>query len=412
MREIALLLVAGAPLGTRNLEGIAQRTECNDRPGHQCEDEDGEVEPGPLVVLVAVACEALQVLLKQKEFEEVRVVELDGDVPRQHKHQVQDEAGNPDHAAQHLPFAPQADEHEDDAERHQGCNRTLGQCGERAEEVEIEEPELLAGFIPGVPAEHADGKGSGELHVGRGTARESNDGGCGGGDEGGIQVAARPKAPHVQKDEEHHAERAGGGRQARNPVLNAELLEKAHGAPVIERRLFQPGVAVQDRRNGAGLGAVPGRAKIFPVQRARVDLRIAVRDAAVMVGQQHLVGDLGVARFVGTNQADIRRGQDGVADAQRHQTVKQEQRRHQAEHDQLAKGGGSSVEDGAAQQIRPRRFCLVGCRIGLVVGAHGGAEAEANRLARRTRCCRLPSETQAGSGRQHPRPRPRQFGQQ
>ena len=49
----------------------------------------------------------------------------------------------------------------------------------------------------------------------------------------------------MQVDKRHHDEGEGGRGQARRPVMHAEVLEDEHRAPVIERGLFQPGLAVE-----------------------------------------------------------------------------------------------------------------------------------------------------------------------
>ena len=95
-----------------------------------------------------------------------------------------------------------------------GATGPFGEGGGRAEEVEVEEPEFLAGLVPGVPAEHADAEGCGELHVGGGATGETEDGKRRDRDEGGVEVTSGPKAPHVQEDEEDEEGCAGGGRQA------------------------------------------------------------------------------------------------------------------------------------------------------------------------------------------------------
>ena len=69
-----------------------------------------------------------------------------------------------------------AEEEQDDAEREERRDRTFGQRRRGAEEVEVEEPELLARLVPRIPAEHADAERRGQLHVGRRAAREADDG--------------------------------------------------------------------------------------------------------------------------------------------------------------------------------------------------------------------------------------------
>jgi hypothetical protein len=96
-------------------------------------------------------------------------------------------------------------------------------------------------------------------------------------------VAAGPESAHVQVDEAHHDERKGGGGQPGAPVVHAEILEKEHGAPVVEGRLLKPGMAVEIGRDaGAEL---------------LLQIGCGVKPA------EHLVGDLGVARFVCADQA-------------------------------------------------------------------------------------------------------------
>ena len=160
------------------------------------------------------------------------------------------------------PLAAQAEEEQDDGEREEGRDGAFGEGGGGAEEVEVEEPELLAGLVPGVPAEHADAEGRGELHVGGGAAGEGDDGDAGDGDEGGVEVAAGAEASQVQEDEDDEEGGAGGGGQAGGPVGDAELLEEAHGAPVVEGGLFEPGLAVEDGRDGAADEAVVGGVEV------------------------------------------------------------------------------------------------------------------------------------------------------
>ena len=52
------------------------------------------------MVLVEVGGEALEVVLEEELAEEGGVAALDGDVPGQHHDEVEEDAGNPDGAAQ------------------------------------------------------------------------------------------------------------------------------------------------------------------------------------------------------------------------------------------------------------------------------------------------------------------------
>ena len=174
--EIAAGVVADLPLGDGDFDGVDQRADGDDCPGHEADEQDDEVVQEGLVVLVAVGGEALQIVFEEEEPVEGRVALLDGDVPGQHHDEVEHDAGPPDGAAQQRPLAAEAGEEKDDGEREERSDGAFGECGCGAEEVEVEEPEFLAGLVPGVPAEHADAEGRGELHVGRGSAGEADDG--------------------------------------------------------------------------------------------------------------------------------------------------------------------------------------------------------------------------------------------
>ena len=95
-----------------------------------------------------------------------------------------------------------------------------------------------------------------------------------------------------------HDEGEGGRGQARAPVVHAEVLKEKHGAPVVERGLLQPGMAVEIRRDA---GAQPALERVRRVE-----------------AHQHLVRDLGIARLVGAHQAQA------VAAQQRRKPVSKE----------------------------------------------------------------------------------------
>ena len=74
---------------------------------------------------------------------------------------------------------------------------------------------------------------------------------AGGGDQSGVEMASGAESPHVEEDEDDEGEGGGGGGKPGGPVGDAELLEEAHGAPVVEGGLLEPGLAVEDRGDGA-----------------------------------------------------------------------------------------------------------------------------------------------------------------
>ena len=256
--------------------------------------------------------------------------------------EIEQDSGEPDGAAEERPLAAQAGEEQDDGEGEEGRDGAFGEGGGGSEEVEIEEPEFFAGFVPGVPAEHADAEGRGELHVGGGSAGEGEDADAGGGDEGGVEVASGAESAHVEVDEDDEGERSGGGGEAGGPVGDAELLEEAHGAPVVEGGLFEPGLAVEDGGDGSADEAVVGVAEGGEGEAAGNDLGVDFV-AGVGVGGEHLAGDLGVAGLVCADEAEL------VASEEGNEAVEEEEAGDGAEDEDLAGGDGVGELDGSTE---------------------------------------------------------------
>ena len=275
--EVAGGVVTDLPLGDGDFDGVDEGADGHDGPGHEADEQDGEVEEEWLMVLVAIGGEALEIVFEEEEAVEGGVALLDGDVPGQNHDEVENDAGHPDGAAEEGPLAAQTGEEQDDAEREEGSYGAFGEGGGGTEEVEVEEPELFAGFVPGVPAEHADAEGRCELHVGGGSAGEADDGDAGDGDERGVEMASGAEAPHVEEDKDDESEGGGGGGKTGGPVGDAELLEEAHGAPVVEGGLFEPGLAVEDWGDRAACDAVEGVAEVLDAKAAGDHLGVDVR---------------------------------------------------------------------------------------------------------------------------------------
>ncbi len=209
--EVALGLVADLPLVDGEGHAVEQRAQGEGGPGEQADDEDdGVVEP-VLRVLVAVGGEALEVVFEEEDAEEVRVLALDLDVPGQDHEEEEREPREPEAAADGLPLAAEAEEEHDGAEHQEDGDGALGEGGGGAEEVEIEQPELFAGLIPGVPAEQAYGQRSGELHVRRRTTGKAHHSGHGNHDERGVEMAAGTESSEVKEGEDDERAAAGGG---------------------------------------------------------------------------------------------------------------------------------------------------------------------------------------------------------
>ena len=159
--EVTLGIVADLPLGDGDLDGVDEGADGDDCPRHESEQKNAEVVPEGLVMLVAVGGEALQIVLEEEKLVEGGIASLDGDVPGEDHYEVKNDAGEPDGAAEERPLAAETGEEKDDDEGEEGGNGAFGEGGCGSEEVEVEEPELFAGLVPGVPTEHADTEGSG-----------------------------------------------------------------------------------------------------------------------------------------------------------------------------------------------------------------------------------------------------------
>ena len=115
-------------------------------------------------------------------------------------------------------------------------------------------------------------------------------------------MAAGAETSHVKEDKDDEGEGAGGRWEAGGPVGDAELLEEAHSAPVIEGGFFKPGLAVEDGGDGAAEDAVDGVADVGGPEAAGDHLGVG-RVADFGVGGEHLAGYLGVTGLVGTDEA-------------------------------------------------------------------------------------------------------------
>ena len=117
-------------------------------------------------------------------------------------------------------------------------------------------------------------------------------------------MAAGPESSEMKEGEDDECTGAGGGRQSRGPVGDAELLEEAHGAPVIECRFLKPRAAVEDRRDGAADEAFVAGVEVFSAEAVRRDARV---DLVALLGVcgEHLAGDLRVTRLIGADEAEL-----------------------------------------------------------------------------------------------------------
>jgi len=89
-----------------------------------------------------------------------------------------------------------------------------------------------------------------------------------------VKLSSGTESSHVEEDEDGEGEGEAGRGEARGPVVDAEFLKAEHGAPVEEGRLLKPRHAVKDGGD-------------------------------VVVAIEHFARDLGVARLIGADQAEL-----------------------------------------------------------------------------------------------------------
>ena len=89
-------------------------------------------------MLVAVGCETLKVVFKEKLAEKGRILVLDGHKPRQHHGKVQHHPRPPERAVENGPLAPQECKGSDDGKGQKRRYRPLGEGGKSGEEVDVE----------------------------------------------------------------------------------------------------------------------------------------------------------------------------------------------------------------------------------------------------------------------------------
>ena len=162
-------------------------------------------------MLEKVGGEALEVVFEEKDFEEVFVRHLHGDVPGQHNDGVDQHSGQPHHLPNQFQIAPHNRKNQHDKECETRRYRSFCKRANSEKEIEIKEPEFLSRFEPGIPSEHGEGKWRGQLHVGRSPAGKANHcSGCGC-DERGAKLRSRTEAPHVEVNNDDKCSRESRG---------------------------------------------------------------------------------------------------------------------------------------------------------------------------------------------------------
>src|SRR5438874_6685666 len=109
-------------------------------------------------MLIKVAGKTFQVVLQDEDPQELRIAQLNKNEPGQDDRAVDDDAGNPKCAKRLAKIAAQGAEYQNyrASEERSDWPFCEGRDGEK--EVKVQQPNLLACLIPGVPTEHGDGE--------------------------------------------------------------------------------------------------------------------------------------------------------------------------------------------------------------------------------------------------------------
>ncbi len=152
--------------------------------------------------------------------------------------------------------------------------------------------------------------GAASLHIRRRPARKADDPCACHRDQCCVEVPASPEPSHMQINQRRHDEGKARRRQPRAPVMHPKVLKDKHRAPVVERRLLQPRMPIEIRRNA--------RAQPLLQRVGRVK------------SHQHLMRNLRIARFVRAHQAQP------VASENRRIAIQDEEDRKDHEHRRFA----------------------------------------------------------------------------
>ena len=239
------------------------RRNCEDSPRHGRQQENRNVIPEWLRVLVEIGAEALEIVLKKENAEELRNAVLHRQVPRQGYREEQDKPGNGNAAEKNFSVATQRRICAYHQHGQRGRHRAFGQSAHPEQRVKQHQPDFLAGLAPGPPAHHGQANGA-ETSMSVDAPRPKP---IIPAEEAVINAASSSLVKRNRRMKKKMPKtsvvacaaagtRAAQSRHTKNAVA-------VHHLPVEQRRLFQPRRAVQCGNN-----------PIMPGQHFTRDLRV------------------------------------------------------------------------------------------------------------------------------------------
>src|SRR5262249_53381719 len=215
-------------------------------------------------MLVQICAEARQVVLEEKDTEELWPWQLNRHEPGHSDGKEQRKAWPPQTPQKNLGVAAQSGVRRHDQQRQCRSDWPLGQHAHRQQCVERRQPQLLAGFVPRPPGQHGNGKRGGDQHVRGSSAPEAEDRRRRSGDHRGVKFAGRTEAAHEKKHGQDQRCRKRRGRDPSSPITHAEEDVAVDLFPVKQYGLFQPGLTVERGQN-----------PVMTLKHLATDLRIA-----------------------------------------------------------------------------------------------------------------------------------------
>lgn len=193
--------------------------------------------------MVEVGREAGQIVFENEFAEELRIPDLDRDVPRQGKRAKHQDARQPEgsHDEAHIPRR-QREQHDHDRgqERRDG---SLGQRSQRHADVKQREIDSLIAFAPGPPGEHADSESRGQCHIHRSRTGVADDSRTRSSDERCVHLDAAPEAAEEKIHGNHQQCSVNRRGNAGRRITHSHHRIGEHRLPVVEGRLLEPGMS-------------------------------------------------------------------------------------------------------------------------------------------------------------------------
>ena len=163
-------------------------------PRHERKQGDGQVVPERVRVVIEVGSKAREILPKKKLVKELRIADLQRDVPGQRNKAEKHDTRNPQTLPQQANFTLNKEKNHDHQNRQKRRYGPFRERTQRKQSVEPGQINPVSALIPGVPTEQCNGESCGKSHVHGSGAGIPDDARAGGGDERAIKMKARPEA--------------------------------------------------------------------------------------------------------------------------------------------------------------------------------------------------------------------------